>query len=110
MDTLRYDGQKNSMLYFPKVGSKENSVIKLMAKTSLKEQLYKYCEDNGIKDVDFIFETVFNGKKTMVTIWCHHHLYEKLTNVYLVGVIDYQNWLYYNCWPPISEVLRLEPR
>ena len=108
MDTLKYNGKKNSMLYFPKAGSKESSVIKLISKTSLKEQLYKYCEDNGIKDAEFVYEVGTIRTNTMVTIWCHHHLYDGLTNVYLMGVIDYNQWNYYECWPVLSHKLQLE--
>lgn len=96
MDTLKYDGKKNSMLLFPTVGSKEGIVVKLLSKTSLKEQLIKYCEDNGFKDVEFTYENTWIKTKVMVTIWCHHHLYEGLTNVYLVAVIDSHNWSYYS--------------
>lgn len=85
---------KDKMLFFPMenfVSDADGDMISIPSKKFLYIKLCDYCADNGMESVDFTWK----GGGDKVTIWCHHHLDEDLTNVYLVGVMSKECW--YNC-------------
>jgi len=78
----------NSMLFFPRLDDR-GIEISIVSRKHFYIKLAEYVKDNKLDEVEFTYRYGDNG---LFTIWCHHHIDDKITKVYLVGLVYKRNF------------------